>query len=278
MNAQEPLATRRFPRGLVLIGALALVIPGVTSVVVTAKQKETVPTAREIVGPAAVVPLAEQPPARIVIDPPLPDQLAKGRVVIQYRTENLRILPVFGPAAAGVLPRIGHLHLTLDDLPWHWVDTSGQELIINGLAAGPHKLLVELADANHKPLAREVVKFEIPQHAMARPQPITQHAAKLIVNPPQPERLARGVVFIEYRTENLQILPVFGQAALDITPRIGHLHITVDESPWRWGDASGGPLVVAGLPAGQHQIKVELVNANHQTLAQEVVKFEVPAR
>jgi len=44
--------------------------------------------------------------------------LAQGRVVIQYRAENLRIVPVFGPAALNVLPRIGHIHVTVDDAPW----------------------------------------------------------------------------------------------------------------------------------------------------------------
>ena len=50
-------------------------------------------TARDIRGPAAVVPLASEPAPRIVIDPPLADWLADGRVVIQYRAENLRIVP-----------------------------------------------------------------------------------------------------------------------------------------------------------------------------------------
>jgi len=43
-------------------------------------------------GPAAVVPLATEPAPRIVIDPPIADWLAQGRVVIQYRAENLRIV------------------------------------------------------------------------------------------------------------------------------------------------------------------------------------------
>jgi len=45
-------------------------------------------------------------------------------------------------------------------------------------------------------------------------------SAKLIVDGPQPDRLSRGVAFIQYRTENAQIAPVFGPAALDIAPRI----------------------------------------------------------
>ena len=49
-------------------------------------------TARDIRGPAPVVPLASEPAPRIVIDPPLTDSLVHGRVVIQYRAENLRIV------------------------------------------------------------------------------------------------------------------------------------------------------------------------------------------
>jgi hypothetical protein len=54
-------------------------------------------TAQEILGPPAVVPLTgEQPPARIIVDPPLPGPLSEGKVFIQYRVVNLRIEPVFG--------------------------------------------------------------------------------------------------------------------------------------------------------------------------------------
>jgi hypothetical protein len=120
-------------------------------------------TAREIRGPAPVEPLSAEPPARIVIDPPLADPLSYGRVVIQYRAENLRIVPVFGPAALGVSPRIGHIHVTVDDAPWHWADTSGESLILNGFPAGPHKVLIELVNANHRTLDQGVVTFLIPK-------------------------------------------------------------------------------------------------------------------
>ena len=121
-------------------------------------------TAREIRGPAGVVPLAgEEPPAKIIVDPPLGDSLAQGRVVIQYRAENLRIVQVFGPAALDVSPRIGHIHVTVDDAPWRWADASGEPLIINGLPAGPHKVLVELVNANHRTLDQKVVTFSVPE-------------------------------------------------------------------------------------------------------------------
>ncbi len=101
--------------------------------------------------PAPVVPLASQPPARLVVDSPLPEPLARGYVVVRYRAENLRIMPVYGLSALGVSPRIGHLHVTVDDLPWHWLDASGEPLSINGLPPGQHKLLVELEDPTTKP-------------------------------------------------------------------------------------------------------------------------------
>jgi Family of unknown function (DUF6130) len=120
-------------------------------------------TAREIRGPAPVVMLASEPAPRIVIDPPLAESLVHGLVVIQYRTEYLRIVPVFGPNALDVSPRIGHLHVTVDDAPWHWVDASGEPLIIKGLTPGPHTVLIELANPNHHVLDKEVVSFVIPE-------------------------------------------------------------------------------------------------------------------
>ena len=65
-------------------------------------------TAREVRGAAAVEPLQNELPAKITIDPPLAEPLSHGRVVIQYRTENLHIVPVFGAAALAVSPRVGH--------------------------------------------------------------------------------------------------------------------------------------------------------------------------
>jgi hypothetical protein len=111
-----------------------------------------------------VLPLtAPQPPARIIVDPPLAGPLGEGRVFIQYRAENLRIVPVFGPKALDVSPRIGHIHVVVDDAPWHWADASNEQLIIVGLPPGPHKVEITLANANHQPLDRASVSFTIPE-------------------------------------------------------------------------------------------------------------------
>ncbi|WIX83577.1 DUF6130 family protein [Amycolatopsis carbonis] len=114
--------------------------------------------------PAPVVPLASQPPPALVVDSPLPDQLAMGLVVIRYRAENLRIVPVYGPAALDVSPRIGHIHVTVDDAPWHWADASGEPLILQSLPPGPHKVWIGLADPTHKILDSKTVAFTVPPH------------------------------------------------------------------------------------------------------------------
>lgn len=101
---------------------------------------------------------------------------------------------------------------------------------------------------------------------------------KLFVDPPIPERLAAGAVLVPYRTENFRILPIFGAGALDVSPRAGHLHVTVDDSPWRWADASGtNTIVVVGLPPGPHKIRIELATPDHQVLTGQTVSFTVPA-
>jgi hypothetical protein len=134
------------------------------SLVALAPIPATAQTAAAVLGPPGVVPLtAPQPPARLIVDQPLPGPLAQGRVFIQYRAENLRIEPVFGPAALAVSPRIGHLHVTVDGAPWHWADASGEPIILVGLLAGSHSVELILANANHQPIDRKTVTFVVPQ-------------------------------------------------------------------------------------------------------------------
>lgn len=102
-------------------------------------------------------------------------------------------------------------------------------------------------------------------------------AAKIVIDPPLAEPLSRGVAFIQYRTENLQVVPVFGPQALNVSPRIGHLHVALDGAQWVWADTSGGPIIIAGLPAGPHKVEITPVNANHQPVDRSVVvEFVIP--
>jgi hypothetical protein len=106
-------------------------------------------------------------------------------------------------------------------------------------------------------------------------------APKLIVDPPLPEGLAKGIFWAQYRVENVRILPVFSAGAKSASPRIGHLHITVDDLPWWWADASNiNTIDIAGFPPGQHKVKIALVDANHTVFPGQVVTltFMVPHR
>jgi len=122
-------------------------------------------TAKDVKGATALVAIPNEPAPKLVVDPPIPEQLAQGRVFIQYRTENLRIVPIFGSAALSVSPRVGHLHYYVDGQTWPIVDTSGETVVLVGLKPGAHTVKLELADATHKPIpgASQVVEFTIPQ-------------------------------------------------------------------------------------------------------------------
>lgn len=119
-------------------------------------------TAREIRGPSPLVAIKDEAAPVLVVDPPLAEPLSHGLVFVQYRTENLRVVPVFGAGALSVSPRIGHVHITVDSAPWHFVDASGETIIVVGLAPGPHQILVELADPTHKVITSRTVKFVVP--------------------------------------------------------------------------------------------------------------------
>ena len=152
------MANLKYPssKGTSLLSVAAIVLYAVTAVA---------QSARDNCRPAPVIPLAtSEPPAKIVIDPPLAEPLAsRGVAIIQYCAENLHLVPVFGPNALAVSPRVGHIHVRVDDVSWVWADASGNPIILMGLSPGPHKVLIELEDANHRTLDKGTVTFVIPE-------------------------------------------------------------------------------------------------------------------
>ena len=121
-------------------------------------------SAREVRGPTPYAAIENEPPPKLIVDAPLPDLLDKGVVWIQSRTENVHIVPVFGKGGLNVSPRIGHLHIRVDDMPWLWADASDLNTVdIAGMPPGEHKVLIELADANHQvfPGQAKTVKFTV---------------------------------------------------------------------------------------------------------------------
>ena len=146
-----------------LIKTLAAVAAG--TVLVTGAYAQS---AREIRGPSPYVAIENEPAPRLIVDPPLAEGLAQGVFWAQYRVENLRILPVFGAGALQASPRIGHLHIIVDDLPWWWADASDSNTVdIANLPPGPHKVTIALVDANHHVIPGQVVTvpFTVPSSA-----------------------------------------------------------------------------------------------------------------
>jgi hypothetical protein len=112
---------------------------------------------------SAVVPIDNEPPVRLIVEPPLPGPLARGVAFIPYRVENLRILPVGGPAARDVSPRVGHLHITVDDLPWQWADYGqSNTIILVGMPRGQHRVLIEVVDPEGNVFTAQTVAFTSP--------------------------------------------------------------------------------------------------------------------
>jgi hypothetical protein len=112
---------------------------------------------------STLVPIDSEPPPRLIVEPPLPGPLAQGVVFIPYRVENLHILPLAGPVARSLSPRVGHLHITVDDLPWLWADFGqSNTIVLAGMPRGQHKVLIELVDAEGNLFTAQTVTFNSP--------------------------------------------------------------------------------------------------------------------
>ena len=123
-------------------------------------------SAADAVPQSSVVPIDDEPAPRLIVESPLPGPLAQGVAYIPYRVENLRILPLGGAAASDVSPRVGHLHITVDDLPWQWADYGqSNTIILIAMPRGRHKVLIELVDPEGKVFTGQTVTFDSPGKA-----------------------------------------------------------------------------------------------------------------
>src|SRR5215204_324191 len=112
---------------------------------------------------SAVVAIDDEPPPKLSVQPPLAGPLARGVAFIPYRVDNLRILPVGGAAARNVSPRVGHLHITVNDLPWQWADYGqSNTIILVGMPRGQHKVLIEVVDVEGNVFTAQTVTFTSP--------------------------------------------------------------------------------------------------------------------
>lgn len=225
-------------------------------------------------------PLRAEPPASITVYQPVTEQLSRGIAVVHFRTDNLRVRAVFGPDAVSITPRAGHLHVSVDDAPWVWAHTSGQPVTVAGLAPGPHKIRAQLMNPNHQGLDEGTVTFEVPlgkgtqsavqANASGVPSDATQHLATITVDPPLPEPLSRGVIFVRYSSDTRTSVASAGTAQSE------YIRVKVDDALFHWSDASGNPIIVQGLTPGPHSIRIELVNAHDQVTDRQTIAVTVP--
>jgi hypothetical protein len=153
---------------LLAVAAVAGVVVGRVQTASRTEVKAAPQSAKEVRGASPYLEIKNEPAPRLIVDPPLPDLLDRGVVWIQWRAEHVHIVPVFGKGALNVSPRVGHQHVHVDDLPWWWADASDINTIdLAGMPPGPHKVRIELVNANHEvfPGQSHTVTFNIPQGA-----------------------------------------------------------------------------------------------------------------
>jgi hypothetical protein len=158
---------------ILFLGTVAAAGNILTSCDRTSAQRNTEPapqiaskSAKEIRGATPYIEIKNEPSPKLFVDPPLPNLLDKGVVWIQWRVENVHIAAVFGKGALQASPRLGHLHVQVDDLPWWWADPSDINTIdMAGMPPGPHRIRITLVDANHEPFPGQskTVTFTIPK-------------------------------------------------------------------------------------------------------------------
>lgn len=76
--------------------------PAINGSVAASKNHAT----RDLRGPSPLVAIREELAPRPIVDPPLAEPLGSRRIFIQYRMENLRVMPVFGSEALEVSLKI----------------------------------------------------------------------------------------------------------------------------------------------------------------------------
>jgi hypothetical protein len=165
--AKEP-PMKRIPLLVVALVTGAAVAWAQTST--RADAEPSLKSAREVREASPYLEIKNEPPPKLIVDQPLPNLLGQGIVWIQWRVENVRIVPVFGKGALSVSPRVGHFHVHMDDVPWLWADASGLNTIdLAGVPPGPHKIKVDLVNANHEPFPGQskTVTFTVPKSTSA---------------------------------------------------------------------------------------------------------------
>lgn len=122
-------------------------------------------------------------------------------------------------------------------------------------------------------------------HAAPKPEAVASNSTnqltpKLTLAAPDPDILKGGFVYLPFRVENMTLLPMYaeinGEEVLKLKPKIGHLHIGVDDTAWQWIHALNDPVYFGPLLPGPHKVRVEIVDAAHGVIDVQTVHFIVP--
>lgn len=103
---------------------------------------------------------------------------------------------------------------------------------------------------------------------------------KLILSEPRADVLKDGYVYLPFRVENMTILPLYteihGEEATKLKPKIGHLHVMVDDNKWNWIHALTDAIYFGPLSPGAHKVRLELVDAAHSVIEVQTIEVVVP--
>jgi hypothetical protein len=103
---------------------------------------------------------------------------------------------------------------------------------------------------------------------------------KLTLLPLRVDVLKDGFVYLPFKVENMTILPLYteiqGADTTKLRPKIGHLHVMVDNSGWSWIHALTDAIYFGPLSKGSHTVSIELVDAAHSVIEVQSIKVVVP--
>lgn len=109
---------------------------------------------------------------------------------------------------------------------------------------------------------------------------VDEPTPKLILSEPRADVLKDGYVYLPFRVENMAILPLYteihGQEATKLKPKIGHLHVMVDDNGWNWIHALTDAIYFGPLSPGAHKVQLELVDAAHSVIEVQTIEVTVP--
>lgn len=155
MKTRLPLRPRISVLGMLMAGLLA------TPIVNAAENSDAPATLTATAAPADV-----QLAPRLTLQEPDADILKDGYVYLPFTVENVTLLPMYpeinGTEVTQLTPRIGHLHVGVDDNAWVWIQTTPAPIYLGPLTPEPHKIRVDLVDAAHNPLVSRVASFVVP--------------------------------------------------------------------------------------------------------------------